>query len=44
MDGCVIRPRPKLVGLDPDGPYVSNAMLEVITSLNVDVDVTPPEA
>ena len=38
------RPRPKLVRLDPDGAYVSNAMLELITGLNLDVQVTPPEA
>ena len=38
------RPRPKLVRRDPDGAYVSNAMLELITGLNLDVQVTPPEA
>ena len=38
------RPRPKLVRRDPDGTYVSNAMLELITGLNLDVQVTPPEA
>ena len=37
------RPRPKNVRLDPDGAYVWNAMLDVITGLNLDVQVTPPE-
>ena len=37
-------PRPKLVRLDPDGAYVSNAMLEVITVLNLGVQVPPLEA
>ena len=38
------RPIPKLVRLDPGGAYVSNAMFEVITGLNLDVQVTPQEA
>ena len=38
------RPIPKLVRLDPGGAYVSNAMFEVITGLNLDVQVTPLEA
>ena len=38
------RPRPKLVRLDPDGAYVSNATLEEITGRNLDVQVPPPEA
>ena len=37
------RPRPKLVRREPDGAYVSNAMLEPITGLNLDVQVSPLE-
>ena len=44
IDGRVRdRPRPKLVRLDPVGAHVSNAVLEVITGLNLDVQVTPPK-
>ena len=45
IDGWMLdRPRPKVVRLDPDGAYVSNAMLEVITVLDLHVQATPPEA
>ena len=43
MAGCVIDQKTKLVRLDPDGAYVSSAMLEVVTGLNLDVQVTPPQ-
>ena len=42
---CSERPTPKLVRLDPHGASpLSDAMLELITGLNLDVQVTPPEA
>ena len=38
------RSRPKLVRRHPDGAYVSDAMLELIIGLNLDLQVNPPEA
>ena len=43
-DWLTHKPRPKVIRLDPDGAYVSNVMLEAISGLQIDVQVTPPEA